>query len=79
MGIDSESDREATLRIGPTSLGMVRVYVESGSLELPMDFDPDEADEIAEELRSAATRARRISPGKETKVGSGRRSGGDRR
>ena len=58
MGIDSESDVEANLQIGPTSLGMVRIYVEGNGVELPMDFDPDEADEIAEEIRAAAARAR---------------------
>ncbi|MEM9148441.1 MAG: DUF6324 family protein [Pseudomonadota bacterium] len=57
MGIDSESEREATLRIGPTSLGMVRLYIESGPVEIPMDFDPEEAREIANELLSAADRA----------------------
>ncbi len=58
MGIDSESDMEANLQIGPTSLGMVRIYVEGNGIELPMDFDPDEAEEIAEEIRAAAARAR---------------------
>lgn len=54
MGIDSESDLSADLRIGPTSLGMVRLYVETKDMELPMDFEPDEALEIAEEIRTAA-------------------------
>lgn len=58
MGIDSESDRAANLVIGPTSLGMVRIYVEAEGVDLPMDFDPDEALEIAEELRAAAEAAR---------------------
>ncbi len=58
MGIDSESDMEANLQIGPTSLGMVRIYVEGSGIELPMDFEPDEAEEIAEEIRAAAARAR---------------------
>ena len=58
MGIDSESDIEANLQIGPTSTGMARIYVEGGGVELPMDFDPDEADEIAEEIKAAAQRAR---------------------
>ncbi len=57
MSIDSESDRAASLVIGPTSLGMVRIYVESEGIELPMDFEPDEALEIADELRAAAERA----------------------
>ena len=47
MGIDSDSDIPANLQIGPTSLGMVRIYVE--------------AEEIAEELRAAAQAAREMS------------------
>lgn len=58
MGIDDESDVEASLQIGPTSAGKVRLYVEGGGAEIPMDFEPDEADEIAEEIRAAAVRAR---------------------
>jgi hypothetical protein len=58
MGINSESDIEANLQIGPTELGMVRIFVEGGGVELPMDFDPDEAEEIAEEIRAAARTAR---------------------
>ena len=61
MGIDRESDTAANLQIGPTTLGMVRIYVSSEGVDLPLDFEPDEADEIAEELRAAATRARDIS------------------
>lgn len=58
MGIDSESDITANLQIGPTSLGMVRIFVEGNGIEIPMDFDPDEAEEIAEEICAAAGRAR---------------------
>ena len=58
MGINDESAVEADLRIGPTSAGMVRIYIEAGSVELPLDFEPEEAEEIAEELRAAAARAR---------------------
>ena len=61
MGIDNESDRAANLVIGPTSLGMVRIYIESDGLELPMDFEPDEAREIAGELQAAADRAEAAS------------------
>ena len=57
MGIDSESDIAANLQIGPTSLGMVRIYIEGDGLDLPLDFEPEEALEIAEELRGAALRA----------------------
>ena len=60
MGIDSERDIEANLQIGPTSAGMVRLFVEGAGIEIPMDFEPDEADEIAEEIRAAAARARGV-------------------
>ncbi len=58
MGINTESDTGANLQIGPTSNGMVRIFIESDAFELPLDFEPDEAEEIAEELRAAASRAR---------------------
>lgn len=60
MGIDKQSEISANLQIGPTSLGMVRIYVEAEGVDLPLDFDPDEALEIAEELKAAAERARRV-------------------
>ncbi|OWY03003.1 MULTISPECIES: DUF6324 family protein [unclassified Thioclava] len=63
MSIDKESDISANLQIGPTSLGMVRIYVEGEGIELPLDFDPDEAMEIAEELQAAAEAAREMSKG----------------
>ena len=67
MSIDKESDIEANLQIGPTSLGMVRIYVEGGGVELPMDFEPEEAEEIAEEIRAAAAQARKQATGKRGK------------
>ncbi len=60
MGIDRQSDTAASLQIGPTDAGMVRLYLEGDGIDLPLDFDPDEAEEIAEELRAAAARARAI-------------------
>lgn len=56
-GIDRESELSATLQIGPTSLGMVRLYVEQDGAEIPMDFTPEEAREIAHELEAAAAAA----------------------
>ena len=65
MGINSESDISANLQIGPTDQGMVRIYIEAdGGIELPLDFDPDEAEDIAEELRAAAEAARAVAEGK---------------
>jgi Family of unknown function (DUF6324) len=59
MSINAPSDTAANLQIGPTDAGMVRIYVEAeGGIELPLDFDPEEAEEIAEELRAAAEAAR---------------------
>ena len=60
MGINSEQDIEANLQIGPTTEGMVRLFIEANGIEVPMDFDPEEAEEIAEELRAAASQARKI-------------------
>ena len=82
MGINKESDISASLQIGPTSLGMVRLYVETETMELPLDFDPDEAEEIAEELRAAAVRAREIGAGSSSpkkKSGVPHRDGSKRR
>jgi hypothetical protein len=64
MGIDKQSDIAANLQIGPTDIGMVRIYIEAeGGIELPLDFDPEEAEEIAEELRAAAEAARAMGDG----------------
>ena len=61
MGINSESDISANLQIGPTTLGMVRIFIEGDGIDLPMDFDPEEAEEIAEEIRAAAAQARSLA------------------
>lgn len=57
MSIDTERELEANLQIGPTSDGMVRLFIEGGGVEIPMDFEPDEALEIAEEIKVASTQA----------------------
>lgn len=62
MGIDTERDVEANLQVGPTDKGMVRIFVEAEGMEIPMDFSPDDAIEIAEEIMAAATRARSVKP-----------------
>ena len=59
MSIDRESDTAASLQIGPTSEGRVRIYLQGDGFDLPLDFEPDEAEEIAAELRAAAELARR--------------------
>lgn len=54
MGINSDSDVAANIQIGPTTQGMVRIYIEGDGVDLPLDFSPEEAHEIAEELMAAA-------------------------
>lgn len=58
MSINTQTELETELQVGPTSEGMVRLYVRAQGIDLPMDFAPDEAEEIAEELLAAAARAR---------------------
>ena len=53
-----DSDIEAELQIGPTDQGMVRLLISYAKGEIPMDFTAEEAEEIANELRSAAAIAR---------------------
>lgn len=57
MGINTERDLEANMQIGPTDQGMVRIFIEAGGLEIPMDFEPEEAEEIAQEIQAAAKAA----------------------
>ncbi len=52
--INKKSDLIADIQIGPTDQGMVRIFVSSESIELPMDFTPEEAIDIANEIKSSA-------------------------
>ena len=54
MGINTEREIETNLQIGPTTEGMVRLFVAGDGIEIPMDFSPEEALEIAEEIQAAA-------------------------
>ena len=54
MGINKQSQISANLQIGPTTDGMVRIYIEGKNIDLPLDFEPEEANEIAQELIAAA-------------------------
>jgi len=60
MGINTERDIQANLQIGPTDKGMVRLFIEADGVEIPMDFEPEEAEEIAEEILAAAQAARAV-------------------
>ncbi len=38
MGINSEKEIEANLQIGPTSDGMVRLFIDAGTAEIPVSY-----------------------------------------
>ena len=59
MGINTPSDIEAELSIGATDQNMVRVFVVTQAQEIPMDFLPEEAEEIAREIMAAAAACKR--------------------
>lgn len=61
MGINSPSETVADLQLGSTSDGLVRIYVIGDEIDLPMDFEPDEAREIAAELLASADEAEQIA------------------
>ncbi len=61
MGINSSTEAVADLQLGATSDGLVRIYVIGENIDLPMDFDPEDAREIAAELLAAATEAEQIA------------------
>ncbi|MCH1568487.1 MAG: DUF6324 family protein [Parvibaculales bacterium] len=58
MGINTPSDVAAELSIGPTDRNMVRLFIAAEAMEIPMDFLPEEAEEIARELMAAAQACR---------------------
>jgi len=57
MGLNSENDAGADLVVGPTDQGMVRIYITGDGVDLPLDFEPEDALAIAEELQAAAEAA----------------------
>ncbi|MEL6364875.1 MAG: DUF6324 family protein [Pseudomonadota bacterium] len=58
MAINDPNDSGADLAVGPTDQGMVRIYITGDGVDLPLDFEPEDAEAIAEELRVAAEAAR---------------------
>ena len=54
MTINKQTEEEGEIQIGVTDHGLVRIYVRSENVDLPMDFTPDEAEEIAAEIQAAA-------------------------
>lgn len=64
MALNTPSEKESEISIGPTSEGMVRIYIRAEAIDLPMDFAPEDALEIADELVAAAMAAKSGSEGK---------------
>lgn len=68
MTINRQTDETGEIQIGATDQGMVRVYVRGRvagtAFDLPMDFTPDEAREIAAEILDAADAAADKGTGK---------------
>ena len=58
MGINTPSDISAELSIGATDQKRVRIFIATDAQEIPMDFLPEEAEEIARELLAAADACR---------------------
>ncbi len=58
MGINTPSEIAAELSIGATDQKMVRLFVATEQQEIPMDFLPEEAEEIAREIMAAAMACR---------------------
>ena len=59
VGINDKSEVVADLQIGSTSKGNVRLYISGKDFSIPLDFSPDEAEDIATELKDASKRARK--------------------
>lgn len=47
-------DEAGALQIGPTDQGMVRLIIATHAGVIELDYEPEEAAEIADELRAAA-------------------------
>lgn len=58
MTSDLRDGEEGAIQIGPTDQGMVRFMIATRNGMLELDFPPEEAEEIADELRASAEIAR---------------------
>lgn len=54
MGINTPHNKVTDLQVGPTTEGMVRIFIQNKDISLPLDFSPDEAITIAEEIIASA-------------------------
>lgn len=60
MAEQLREDEVGALQIGATDRGMVRLILTTRAGVVELDYDPEEAEEIAEELRAAADAGRRL-------------------
>ena len=58
MVINWKHNIETDLQVGPTSEGMVRLFIQNEEISLPIDFNPDDAIEIANEIIASAKTAK---------------------
>lgn len=58
MTSELRDEEEGAIQIGPTDQGMVRFMISTKNGMLELDFPPEEAEEIADELRASAEIAR---------------------
>lgn len=61
MAEQLRDDEVGALQIGATDRGMVRLILTTRAGVVELDYEPEEAEEIAEELRAAADAGRRLS------------------
>lgn len=54
-------DEAGALQIGPTDHGMVRFIIQTRDGRIELDFEPDEAADIADEVLASAERARQAA------------------
>ncbi|MEO1331597.1 MAG: DUF6324 family protein [Pseudomonadota bacterium] len=57
-------DEAGALQVGPTDTGMVRFIIQLPTGLAELDFEPEEAEDIADELMAAAERARAAGRGR---------------
>lgn len=58
MSVANYQAQMPEVQVGPTSTGLVRVFVMSERVQVPIDFAPDEAEALADRIRAAAAEAR---------------------
>ncbi|MEL6277722.1 MAG: DUF6324 family protein [Pseudomonadota bacterium] len=58
MTTELRDDEEGAIQIGPTDQGMVRLIISTKTGLMELDFPPEEAEEMADELKASAEKTR---------------------